>query len=223
MFQENHIPEMSSLQKLLNLLFNPHQRKRIPLSIQMEWTPGFTGQQLIISIDFHNGTILWVSHHPNFQNLTIQDTDLTTASLNLNHWFSTTDTDFGWCNSRLSQKKFIFLSQKYINKEQILTDQILEQHFTVRLLNNWLNQKKFIFLSQKFINKEQTPINQISEPLFMVRHLKNWLNQKKSVSLSQKFIKIEQTLINQTSELHSTLQLIMKILNSEFERNEISS
>ena len=112
------------------------------------------------------------------------------------------------------------MSLKYINKEQTLTDQILELHFTARHLNNWLNQKKFIFLSQKFINKEQTPINQTSEPLFMVRHLKNWLSLKKSVSLSQKFIKIEQTLINQTSELHSTLQSIVKTLNSEFERNE---
>jgi hypothetical protein len=188
MFQENHILEKSSLQKHLNPFFNPHQRKRIQLWIQKEWILGYTEQQLTILIDFHNGMISWVNHHLNFRLLTIQDTDLMIAFLNLNHWFSTINMDYGWCSNKL-------------------------------------NLKKFIFLNQKFINNGQTPISQIPEPLFTVKKLSNWLNLKKSVLLNQKFIKKEQTLISQTLELHFTdkIHLMIKILNSEFERNSISS
>ncbi len=225
MFQENHILEKSSLQKHLNPFFNHHQRKRIQLWTQKEWILGYIEQQLIILIDFHNGMISWVNHHLNFQILTIQDTDLMIATLNLNHWFSTINMDYGWCSNKLNLKKFILSSQRYIKKEQTLIDQILEPLFTVKHLNNWPNLKKFIFLNQKFIKKGQTPISQTPEPLFTVKHLNNWLNLKKLVLLSQKFIKIEQTPISQTLELHFTdkIHLMIKILNSEFERNPISS
>ena len=58
MFPEEHTQEMSSHQKHLNLFFNHHLKKRTQLLIQKEWIPGYTEQQLIILIDFHNGMIL---------------------------------------------------------------------------------------------------------------------------------------------------------------------